>query len=67
MAVLIPRQPPDTTILWPASLLPRGVQEGAILDFEIRRDEEETQRVRRRVRGLIEDLVRMSDRPKRRE
>jgi len=67
MAILIPREPPDTTILWPARLLPGGFREGSILDFEIRLDEEETQRVRRRVRGLIQDLVRMSDRPKERE
>ncbi|HCC33808.1 MAG TPA: hypothetical protein DEQ28_07940 [Clostridiales bacterium] len=67
IAVLIPREPPDTTIFWPAGLLPRSVREGSILDFEIRLDEEATQQVRRRVRGLIEELVRTSDRPKGRE
>jgi hypothetical protein len=62
MAILIPRQASDRTIVWPAGLLPPKAREGSILDFEIRLDEEETQRVRNRVRGLIQDLVRMSDR-----
>ncbi|MDQ7794708.1 MAG: DUF3006 domain-containing protein [bacterium] len=59
-AVLIPREGPPAAIHWPLELLPAGTREGAILDLEARVDEGETERVRRRVQGLIDDLARRS-------
>lgn len=68
-AVLIPAEAQDgrDQILLPTRFLPPGAGEGKVLDLDISLNEAKTNEARQRVRGLLDELERLSgpnkDRP----
>ncbi len=66
IAVLVPADARDgrDQILIPTRFLPSAAREGKVLDFEITVNEAKTDQARRRVRGLLDELERLSKPPR---
>lgn len=56
IAILLVRPEETTKISIPLSLLPEGTKEGDIMNIEITKDIQETERAKERVSSLLEKL-----------